>query len=132
MSSSSSKNKCYIVNYNTNRKIILIISIIIPKMIVQVSLLFVSLRIGPIELVQSRHLLFEVPVPSQESAQSYMEEQVQGGGPPPLKLEKIEFFGVKSWFFTQNTPQIFAPPSTRRNFFKRPPPTWNPGSAPVC
>ena len=86
MSSSSSKNKCYIVNYNTNRKIILIISIIIPKMIVQVSLLFVSLRIGPIELVQSRHLLFEVPVPSQESAQSYMEEQIQGvhpAAPPP-------------------------------------------------
>jgi hypothetical protein len=30
---------------------------------------------------------------------------------PPLKLEKIWFFGVKSWFFTRNTPQIFAPPS---------------------
>ena len=29
----------------------------------------------------------------------------------PLKLEKIRFFGVKSWFFTRNTPQIFAPPS---------------------
>jgi hypothetical protein len=30
---------------------------------------------------------------------------------PPLKLEKIRFFGVKSWFFTRNTPNIFAPPS---------------------
>jgi hypothetical protein len=30
---------------------------------------------------------------------------------PPLKLEKISFFGVKSWFFTRNTPKIFAPPS---------------------
>ena len=44
-----------------------------------------------------------------------------GGGaypPPPLKLEKISFFGVKSWFFTRNTPQIVAPTSARRNFFK--------------
>ena len=29
----------------------------------------------------------------------------------PLKLEKIWFFCVKSWFFTRNTPTIFAPPS---------------------
>jgi hypothetical protein len=36
----------------------------------------------------------------------------------PLKLEKIWFFGIKSWFFTRNTPTIFAPPSARRNFFK--------------
>jgi hypothetical protein len=44
---------------------------------------------------------------------------------PPLKLEKI-------WFFTWNTPKIFAPPSARRNFFKCTPPlTWNPGSTPV-
>ena len=52
---------------------------------------------------------------------------------PPLKLEKIWFFGVKSWFFTRNTPTIFVPPSARRNFFKCAPPlplTWNPGSAP--
>ena len=38
-----------------------------------------------------------------------------GGAPgarPPLKLEKIWFVGVKSWFFTRNTPTIFAPPST--------------------
>jgi hypothetical protein len=26
--------------------------------------------------------------------------------PPPLQLEKILFFGVKSWFFTRNTPKI--------------------------
>jgi hypothetical protein len=48
--------------------------------------------------------------------------QGEGGGrtrrAPPLKLEKIRFFGVKSWFFTRNTPKIFAPPSARRNFFK--------------
>jgi hypothetical protein len=37
---------------------------------------------------------------------------------PPLKLEKIRFFGVKSWFFTRNTPKMFAPPSARHNFFK--------------
>ena len=30
---------------------------------------------------------------------------------PPIKLEKI-------WFFTRNTPKMFAPPSARRNFFK--------------
>jgi hypothetical protein len=49
--------------------------------------------------------------------------------PPPLKLEKIWFFGVKSWFITRNTPKLFAPPSARRNFFKCVPLTWNPGSA---
>jgi hypothetical protein len=36
--------------------------------------------------------------------------------PPPLKLEKIRFVYVKSWFFTRNTP------SARRNFFKCAPP----------
>ena len=50
---------------------------------------------------------------------------------PPLKLEKIWFFGVKSWFFTRNTQNNFPPPSARRNFFKGAPPlTWNPGSTP--
>jgi hypothetical protein len=46
--------------------------------------------------------------------------------------KKIWFFGVKSWFFTRNTPTIFAPPSAQRNFFKCAPLTsaWNPGSAP--
>ena len=64
--------------------------------------------------------------------------QIQGGegGAPgmraPLKLEKIWFFGVKSWFFTRNTPKMFEPPSAWHNFFKCvPPPTWNPGSAPA-
>ena len=57
-----------------------------------------------------------------------------GGAHPahaPLKLEKIWLFGVKSWFFIRNTPNIFPPPSARRNFFKCAPPplTWNPGSA---
>jgi len=33
-----------------------------------------------------------------------------------LKLEKIWFFRVKSWFFTRNTAKIFAPPSARRIF----------------
>ena len=52
----------------------------------------------------------------------------------PPKIEKIWYFGVKPWFFTRNTPKIFAPPSARRNFFKCAPLTWNPGSAPalVC
>jgi hypothetical protein len=57
-----------------------------------------------------------------------------GGGAPgarPPKIGKIWFFGVKSWFFTRNTPNIFAPPSARRNFFLSALPlTWNPGSAP--
>ena len=86
-------------------------------------------------------------------------DNVQGRIPHPLKLEKIWFFfGVKSRFFTRNTPIFFAPPSAigknmifwrkivffhmkypnifrassaRRNFFKCAPPlTWNPGSAP--
>jgi hypothetical protein len=60
---------------------------------------------------------------------------IQGmGGVHParatLKLEKIRFFCVKSWFFTRNTPKLFAPPSARRNFFSVHPLTWNPGSAP--
>ena len=49
---------------------------------------------------------------------------------PTLKLGGGEI-GVKSWFFTRNTPNIFAPPSARRNFFKCAPLTWNPGSAPI-
>ena len=39
-----------------------------------------------------------------------------------IQGEKIWFFGVKSWFFTRNTPNNFAPPSARRNFFKCAPP----------
>ena len=30
---------------------------------------------------------------------------------PPKKWKKYDFFGVKSWFFTRNTPNIFAPSS---------------------
>jgi hypothetical protein len=75
-----------------------------------------------------------------ESGSSFREINTRGGSRregahprrAPLKLEKIWFFGVKSWFFTRNTPNIFAPTSARRNFFKCPPtlPTWNPGSRP--
>ena len=60
--------------------------------------------------------------------------RIQGEGArtrrAPLKLGKIWFFSVKSWFFTRNTATIFAPPSARRIFFKCAPLTWNPGSAP--
>ena len=56
----------------------------------------------------------------------YMQGRIQGGGrtrrAPPLKLDKIRFFGVKSCFFTRNTPKFFAPPSARRKFFKCAPP----------
>ena len=53
----------------------------------------------------------------------------QGGGrtrcaPLPYNWKKYDFFGVKSWFFTRNTPKIFAPPSARRNFFKCAPPNF--------
>jgi hypothetical protein len=62
------------------------------------------------------------------------QERIQGGGtrttPPPPKIWKnMIFFGVKSWFFTRNTPNIIASPSARRDFFKCPPLIWNPGSA---
>ena len=80
-----------------------------------------------------------------------MQGRIQEGAPPraPLKLEKIWFFGVKSWFFTRNTPTIFAPPSAigknmiclrkivifhtkyPKQILSAPPLTWNPGSAPV-
>ena len=52
--------------------------------------------------------------------------QIQGEGAhparTPLKLEQIWFFGVKSWFFTRNTPTFFVPLSARRNFLSAPPP----------
>ena len=62
--------------------------------------------------------------------------RIQGGGgrrvrPPPLKLEKIWFFGVKSWFFYSKYPKIFAPPSARRNFFKCAPPNLKSWILPV-
>ena len=81
-----------------------------------------------------------------------------GGRTAPLKLEKIRFFCVKSWFFTRNTPKIFVPPSaigknmifwrkivifhtkypknvrtslhSAQFFLSATPLTWNPGSAP--
>ena len=56
---------------------------------------------------------------------------IRGVHPPPLKLEKIWFFCVKSWFFTRNTPKKFAPPSTRHDFFSVHPPnlkSWIIGS----
>ena len=52
------------------------------------------------------------------------------GGTPP-KIGKNMIFGVQSWFFTRNTPKMFAPSSARRNFFKCAPLTRNPGSAPA-
>ena len=58
-----------------------------------------------------------------------------GGDPPPAPLnwKKIWFVIVKSWFFTRNSPNMFAPPSARRALFLSAPPplTWNPGSAPT-
>ena len=66
------------------------------------------------------------------------QRRIQGGGVapgarPPLKLGKIWFFGVKSWFFIRNTTQIFAPPSARRNFFKcAPPPLLEILDPPLC
>ena len=51
----------------------------------------------------------------------FTQGRIQGAHPArplSLRLEKIRFFGVKSWFFTRNTPKIFAPSSARHNFFK--------------
>jgi hypothetical protein len=45
-----------------------------------------------------------------------------GGGARPLKLEKIWFFGVKSWFFTRNTPKFSRLPPLGAIFFKSAPP----------
>ena len=39
------------------------------------------------------------------------------GCAPHLKLEKIWLFCVKSWFFTRNTPNIYAPRYARRGYF---------------
>jgi hypothetical protein len=75
----------------------------------------------------------------------YMQERIQGGGggggggggapgarpPPLLKLEKIWFFGVKSWFFLHEIPQKYSSlPPLGAIFLSVPPLTWNPGSAP--
>jgi hypothetical protein len=40
----------------------------------------------------------------------------------PPKIGKHMIFWRKIVIFTRNTPQIFAPPSARRNFFKCAPP----------
>ena len=51
--------------------------------------------------------------------------RIQWGPHParaPLKLDNTWFFGVKLWFFTRNTTNIFAPPSAPRIFFKCAPP----------
>jgi hypothetical protein len=81
------------------------------------------------------------------------------GAHAALKLEKIWFFVIKSWFFTWNTPTIFAPssgigkkydflawnrdfsheipqkcshlPPLGTIFLNAPTLTWNPGSAPA-
>jgi hypothetical protein len=54
--------------------------------------------------------------------QRHLQERIQGGGGRtryvPPKIGENMIFGIKSWFFTQNTPKIFAPPSARCNFFK--------------
>ena len=46
--------------------------------------------------------------------------RIQGGAPGalPPKIGKDMISCVKWWFFTRNTPKIFAPPSARRNFLK--------------
>ena len=57
-----------------------------------------------------------------------------GGGAPgaPPKIGKNMILWRKIViFFTRNAPNIFAPPSARRNYFKCAPLTWNPGFAPV-
>jgi hypothetical protein len=50
-------------------------------------------------------------------------------GTPSLKLEKIWFFDVKSWFFTRNTQNFSHLPPLGAIFLSAPPLTWNPGSA---
>ena len=60
---------------------------------------------------------------------------IQRGGtpgtpPPPPKIGKNMIFCIKSWFYTQNTPKMFATRFARRNFFNAPIVTWNRGSAP--
>ena len=51
--------------------------------------------------------------------------------PPPQKnWKKYDFFGVKLWFFTRNTPIFSCLPPLGAIFLSAPPLTWNPGSAP--
>ena len=51
---------------------------------------------------------------------------------PPPKIGKIWFVGIKSWFFTRNTPKISRLPLFTAIFLSAPPLTWNPGSPLVC
>jgi hypothetical protein len=70
-------------------------------------------------------LYYNLSTTDREAFTSVADPRGAGGAPgerPALKLEKIWFFSVKSWFFTRNTPTIFL---------SAPPITWNPGSAPV-
>ena len=54
-----------------------------------------------------------------------------GARPPPLKLEKIWFFGVKSWFFTRNTPKnVRASLRSAQFFLTAPPPNLKPWNRP--
>jgi hypothetical protein len=46
-----------------------------------------------------------------------------------LKLEKIRFVCVKSWFFTRIPQKISRLPPLGAIFLSAPPLTWNPGSA---
>ena len=79
--------------------------------IVQINLSITSLRLI-LKFRRSMLISFWIDVPGADPG-----GRVHPVRAPTLKLEKIWFFGVKSWFFTRNTPTIFAPPSARRNFF---------------
>jgi hypothetical protein len=48
------------------------------------------------------------------------DKQLKAYALPPLKLEKIWFFGVKSWFFTRNTPKFSRLPPLGAIFFNAP------------
>ena len=64
-----------------------------------------------------QYVLFDLLVYVHDMILYVGQGRIQGGGglrtrrAPPLKLEKIWFFGVKSWFFIRNTPKMFTPPS---------------------
>ena len=70
---------------------------------------YTSIKCGEAKLV-----LWTQTFSLSELIRSCKQGRIQGaaeGPAPPLKLEKIWFFGVKSWFFTRNTPNMFAHPS---------------------
>jgi hypothetical protein len=73
-----------------------------------------SLRIKNLHLIKRR-----------KHTQRQLQGRIQGSQParaPPKIGKNMIFFGVKSWFFTRNTPKTFAPPSARHNLFKCAPP----------